>query len=109
MQLPHQLVVVNPVEVSDAYGNPVPELHYGPAASLRTVYAFVQPVASTERAEPGRATVVSRWRAWATGPIGPQERVEWRGMTFEVDGEPLVWTPRFGHTHWEITLRQIQG
>ncbi|CRK55430.1 hypothetical protein [Alloactinosynnema sp. L-07] len=109
MQLPHRLTVVNPVEVMDAYGNPVPELHYGSAASLRTVYAHMQPLASTEHAEPGRAAVVSRWRVWAIEPIGPQERVEWRGMVFEVDGEPLVFTPRFGHTHFEIVLRRVEG
>ncbi|MGH2375098.1 MAG: phage head completion protein [bacterium] len=109
MQLPHRLVVVNPVEIVDEYNNPVPGLHYGSGASLRTVYAHVQPIASSESADPGRTPVVTRWRVFATEPIGPQERVEWRGMVFEVDGEPLEWTPRFGHTHFEITLRRIEG
>lgn len=109
VQLPHRLVVVNPVEVSDAYDNPVPELHYGSAASLRTVYAHVQPISSTEHAEPGRTPVITRWRVFTRSPIGAHERVEWRGLVLEVDGQPLEWAPRFGHTHFEVVLRQVRG
>lgn len=109
MQLPHPLVVITPIETTDAYDNPTPALDYGPTAPRRTIRAHVQPVASQESAEPGRAPVVTRWRAFTRAPIAARERVEWRGWVFEVDGAPDHWSPRFGHTHFEVVLRHVQG
>lgn len=109
MQLPHRLVVLTPVATVDEYGNPVPRLDYGPGASLRTVYAHVQPISSAEHAEPGRSPVLSRWRVFTRSPIGAHERIEWRGLVLEVDGQPLSWAPRFGHTHFEVVLRHVAG
>lgn len=109
MQLPHRLVVITPTEIVDGYDNPVPRLDYGPTAPRRAVWAHVQPLASDESAEPGRSSVVTRWRAFTRVPVDARERVEWHGLMFEVDGAPAQWSPRFGHSHHELVLRHVQG
>lgn len=109
MQFPHQLVVITPTEVVDAYDNPVPQLNYGPDAPRRTIRGLLQPGSSTEPALPGRQSVLTTWQLFTTAPIAARERAEWRGQVFEVSGEPSWWSPRFGHTHYEARLTHVTG
>jgi hypothetical protein len=109
MQLPHRLTVISPVAVPDDYDNPNPRQDYGPLAPRRTVWANVQPDASTEPAAPARGPVVTGWRVFTYDPIGARERVVWNGRVCEVDGEPSRWSPRFGRVHYELVLRHVEG
>ncbi|AQY20480.1 hypothetical protein T261_06050 [Streptomyces lydicus] len=60
----------------------------GPEGEPVTVRGRIQPVASTEDAEPGYlATTTYRVIARAL-PAGPWARVVWRGQTWAVVGEP---------------------
>ncbi|WP_026424674.1 phage head completion protein [Actinokineospora inagensis] len=108
--LPHRLVVITPVEMRDEYDNPTPVLDYGPTAPRRTVAANVQPLTSTEPAVvQERAPVVTRWRVFTREEITARERVVWDGRVCEVDGRTARWAPRFGHVHYELVLRHVEG
>lgn len=43
LNLPHQLIVITPREVPDAYDNPAPALDYGPGAPRRAVAGLLLP------------------------------------------------------------------
>lgn len=74
-------------EYTDDEGNRL----YGPATSPVVVPAHVQPVASTEDTTAGQA-VETRYRVIARdAPAGPWSQIEWRGVRYEVVGEPAVW------------------
>ncbi|OXM63142.1 phage head completion protein [Amycolatopsis vastitatis] len=109
MQFPHQLEVITPTQVTDAYGNPTPQLEYGSDAPRRPVWGLLQPGSSTEPASPGRAPVVTSWRLYTQSAIAARERVVWQRRVFEVSGEPSWWSPRFGHVHYEARLTHVQG
>lgn len=96
-------------EVVDEYDNPTPRLDYGPSASRRLLRALIQPTGSREPIAPGRQAVTATWRLFSTAPIAAHERVVWQGRRFEVTGEPAVWSPRFGHTHYEAILTHVEG
>lgn len=106
MQLPHTVLVVEPAEMADEYGNPVPRLDYQ-RGTRRPAPALMQPLTSQEQDEPGRHTVASRWRLFTFAEIPPRARVEWRGRVYEIEGEPQVWTPRPGHRHVEAVLKVV--
>ncbi|MBM7771730.1 hypothetical protein JOD54_001934 [Actinokineospora baliensis] len=111
MLLPHRLVVITPIQVTDAYGNPAPTLDYGPAAPRRTVAANVQPLSTAEPVTvlQGRSPLETRWRVFTREAIDPRDRVLWGGRVCEVDGRPAHWAPRFGRTHYELVLRHVEG
>lgn len=109
MQLPHRLIVVAPREVVDEYDNPTPRLDYGPGAARREIWGHLQPVVSREEPAAGRHSVITLWRLFTFSPLGARERAEWRGLVLDVEGEPAMWAPRFGRTHYEATLRRVEG
>ncbi|MFD8494264.1 hypothetical protein [Amycolatopsis sp. NPDC059657] len=109
LQFPHELVVITPAEVTDAYDNPTPQLEYGDKAARRRIRGLLHPGTSAEPATLARQPVVTSWRLFTAAPISARERVEWRGQVFEVDGEPSCWSPRFGHTHYETQLVHVDG
>lgn len=110
MRLPHQLVVITPREVPDAYDNPTPALDYGPDAPRRTVAGLLLPrdTARTD-ASPGRAAVTGAWWLLTTDPIRARERVTVDGRTFAVEGEPAQFAPRPGFVHYETVLTHTEG
>ncbi|MDT8910892.1 hypothetical protein [Amycolatopsis sp. PS_44_ISF1] len=114
MNLPHQLVVITPREVPDAYDNPAPALDYGPDAPRRAVAGLLLP-RDTARGSggtdptPGRAPVTGAWWLLTTDPIRARERVLFDGRTFTVDGEPAQFAPRPGFTHYETVLTHTEG
>ncbi|WP_433268166.1 hypothetical protein ACQPZF_03535 [Actinosynnema sp. CS-041913] len=109
MQLPHRFLIVTPNPVTDAYGNPTPELDYGPDAARRVMWGNLQSAGSSEAAEPGRRPVVTAWRLFSIEPVTARQRIEWRGLVLEVDGEPDRFEPRFGLVSYETRLKHVQG
>ncbi|XVV05332.1 hypothetical protein ACQPW3_08050 [Actinosynnema sp. CA-248983] len=109
MQFPHRFLVVTPTPVADAYDNPTPDLDYGPDAARRVMWGHLQPLGSTEPAEPGRRPVVTRWRLFTIEPVTARERIEWQGRVLDVDGEPDRFEPRFGLVHYETRLKHVEG
>ncbi|MFE9937389.1 hypothetical protein [Streptomyces hirsutus] len=71
----------------------------------------MQPVSSTEQND-GRTQVVTRWRL--AGPPGmglaPKDRVKWRGVTYEVEGDAGE-HESFGGLldHTEVFLKAVSG
>ena len=109
MQLPHIVTFVDPVEVEDQYGNPNPELQYGPDALRRDVRGYMQPRDSSERVETGRQAKITRYRLFTYAAVGAWDRVEWRGRTFRIDGTPEIWAPAFGPTRVWVELVEVEG
>jgi hypothetical protein len=97
---------------TDKYGNTTSERDW--ASATRTTYSgvSVQPDASTE-ATGDRPTVITGWRLITPKgldfPALPTDRVEFDGMTLEVDGE--VGRFRVGGRihHAEARLRRVNG
>lgn len=96
-------VLVYPQEsYVDAEGNRL----YRPAATAVEVLAHVQPMTSTENTAEGQA-VETRYRMIAReAPAGPWSQVEWRGVRFEVLGEPAVWPGPAHLRHVTAVLRR---
>ncbi|NUT47327.1 MAG: hypothetical protein HOV94_08445 [Saccharothrix sp.] len=109
MQLPHRFLIVTPTTATDEYDNPTPALDYGPDAQRRVAWGHLQPAGSTESAEPGRRPVVTRWRLFSIEPVTAHQRIEWRGLVLDVDGEPDRFEPRFGLVHYETRLKHVKG
>ncbi|KJK50422.1 hypothetical protein UK23_10495 [Lentzea aerocolonigenes] len=103
------MTFVDPVEVEDQYGNPNPQLQYGPDAPRRDVRGYMQPQTSAEPVETGRQAEVTRWRLFTYAAVGSREQVEWRGRTFRVDGTPEIWAPAFGPTRFWVKLVEVEG
>lgn len=65
------------------------------APTRRTVYTLCppEPRPSQEPVQDARHAVVSGWTLYlpADTVIGPRDRVQVRGATFPVQGEPAVW------------------
>jgi hypothetical protein len=109
VQLPHRFLVVTPDQVTDAYDNPAPTWDYGPGAARRVMWGHLQPAGSTESADPVRRPVVTSWRLFTLEPLAARERIEWRGLVLDVNGEPDRFEPRFGLVHYETRLRHVEG
>lgn len=109
MQLPHLVTLVDPLEVDDQYDNPNPALFYGPGAPRRDIRGYMQPAGSSEPVETGRQPEITTWRLFTFSPVGSREQVEWRGRTFRIDGEPLMWEPPFGRRRFWVLLIEVEG
>lgn len=89
---------------TDRGGNAVPD--WSPAAvdRLTVVNLSVQPATQTETITPERTAVVTGWRVQSGPGTDPDvravDRIEWNGLTLEVDGEIERWTdPLDGGVH----------
>ncbi|ACU37162.1 hypothetical protein [Actinosynnema mirum] len=101
-------MIITPVPVPDAYDNPTPTFDYGPDAARRVGWGRLTPVGSTESAEPGRRTIVSRLELVTFDHLTEHDHVEWKGRTYEVDGLS-EYTPRFGLTSYQARLKHVRG
>ncbi|MCR8576468.1 hypothetical protein [Streptomyces sp. Isolate_219] len=106
------VVVLRAPLVVDPYGNPSTERDWGNATSTPYDGVSVQPDASTE-ATGDRATIVTGWRLftdrWVDIDLLPTDRVQYDGMTLEVDGEVARYH-RGGRTHHvEARLKRVVG
>ena len=77
----------------DRYNNPVP------GADVRTdvLHCAVAPATSTEPLEVGRAAVITGQAVYMPPGVDvrPSDRVEIRGVAWQVDGDPAVWVDPF--------------
>jgi hypothetical protein len=91
--------------VADEYGTEDAKRDWDDAEELDIPRCIMQPVAGTEIAD-GREAVSIRYRLFAPMPqaLVATDRVEWDGLSYEVDGEPLSY-PK----HTEAMLKRVTG
>ncbi|WP_262702047.1 MULTISPECIES: hypothetical protein [Streptomyces] len=103
---------------TDRGGNTVPDwttATRAPVDQLNIQPTGAAPGASSEIQTPERDAVISGWRVQSepgTWPdITAMDRIEWNGMTLEVDGEVGRWSdPLNGSPHHiEFTMKRATG
>jgi head-tail adaptor len=104
---PHRVTVVRPASTTDAYGNATRD--YAGGTRTEYVLANLQQRSRDEPAEEGRDAAIAGWWMATSFDLGRHDRVEWEGITFDVDGPPApVYTPRGLH-HREANLKVVDG
>ncbi|GAA4688090.1 hypothetical protein [Streptomyces youssoufiensis] len=97
----------------DRGGNQVPD--WTVATRLVIGQLNVQPATQVESENPTRTAVVTGWRVQSAPGTAPDvradDRIEWDGMTLEVQGEVARWPdPITGATHHvEFTVSRATG
>lgn len=109
LNLPHQLIIITPREIPDAYDNPASALDYGPDAPRRAVAGLLLPRGGDTEPSPGRVAVTGAWWLLTFERIRARERVIVDGRTFAVEGEPARFEPRPGFLHYETVLTHTEG
>ncbi|CUW29697.1 MULTISPECIES: hypothetical protein [Streptomyces] len=107
---------------TDRGGNEVPDWSAGAANRLTIDRLNIQPASQTEgtstssgAADPTRDAVTTGWRVQSEEGTRPDitalDRLEWRGMTLEVQGEVAEWSdPLTGVVHHiEFTMVRATG
>lgn len=100
------ITVVRPPE-RDGNGDPLP----GTGSRVDVDGCSVQPRQSTEATDL-RNTVITGLIAFvpAGADIRATDRIEWRGETYAVDGDPADWRDLGGvQDHIEVALRRVTG
>lgn len=87
---------------------------YGDALRDETAHEGVRAAVSALEAaedEQLRDTRLQRYRALLApdAPVDGLSRIEWRGRSMEVLGEPLLVTTRQGPHHLELVMREVRG
>ncbi|WP_030569585.1 hypothetical protein [Streptomyces aureocirculatus] len=96
-------------------GDTVPDWSPGAVSRLTVGNLNIQPASQSESTDATRTAVVTGWRvqsAEGTRPdITAADRLEWRGMTLDVDGEVAQWPdPLTGAVHHvEFTMVRATG
>lgn len=109
------LVRVRAGERTDRGGNTVADWSPAKVDRLTVEQLNIQPASQSEDQDPTRTGVVTGWRvqsAEGTRPdITAADRLEWRGHTYEVDGEVAEWPdPLTGAVHHiELTMVRATG
>lgn len=108
MNLRDRVTIVRAPLVTNAHGNQVRDWPNG--TRQFDVPADVQPATTSEQTA-DRQTTLTRWRVFL--PAGTDvlvtDRLEWRGATLEVDGEPEHWRRRGTAHHIELLARRVEG
>jgi head-tail adaptor len=102
------VTVLNAVTTEDACGNPIPD--WGTATEA-VEPAHVEPVTSDEVVV-NEDTVEARWKVvLLPGTVATAlSRLEWRGITFEVDGEVQPYVDGRGRIrHRSAYLKRVTG
>lgn len=115
--LPDTITILTAATTTDDYGNTV--LDWASPAS-RTAAAYVRPIstslrpAGNEFVDSGRDVSEHAWQCHTNdAAVTAFERIVRDGVTYEVDGEPLIWKPgsvpggRLGFT--KLLLRRVDG
>ena len=110
--LPETITILTAATTTDAYGNTVADWT-SPAS--RTAAAYVRPVATADEHTDDRRDVSDRrWQVHTNDQaVTAFDRIVHDGVTYEVDGEPLIWKPgsvpggRLGFT--KLLLRRVDG
>ena len=104
--LDHDVTILTPVETADRYGG-TEKTSWTPA----TVKGWVSQRGGSEQTDL-REAQVSTWVLYLhpTATIDGKARVQWEGITFEVDGPPNpAHRPGTGLHHYEVPLRVVDG
>ncbi|MEU2789016.1 hypothetical protein [Streptomyces sp. NPDC007100] len=100
---------------TDRGGNQVPDWSAGAVSRLTVTDVNVQPNTQVETADPTRTVVVTGWRVQSAPGTAPDvravDRIEWRGLLLEVEGEVAEWSdPTDGSPHHiEFTMQRATG
>jgi hypothetical protein len=105
--LPHEVTVTAPGTTSDGYGEPSPDWD---TPGVRTITARMQQVGAREVSD-GRSGQVGDWRMQTNDlTLAADERITWKGITFEVVGAPAFPADGTGSPHHcEAQLRVVTG
>lgn len=79
-------------------------------ASRTVTVATVQPLSSSEDTVEQERTV-TRWRVFLPpdADVHAADRVEWDGVSYEVDGDVERWKRRGVLHHFELVMRRVTG
>jgi hypothetical protein len=105
--LVHDVTIVTPGTTTNGYGDTVKDWD---AATETTAKGWVSQRSASEDLD-HRNAEVSTWVLFVDPDVAvtADDRVEWEGLTFEVDGPVLpAHTPR-GRHHLEVPLRLVDG
>lgn len=101
---------LRPVLITDGHGNTVPDWSQ-PPAELPIGGCSVQPAATAEVLT-SRDTVQDQWTVWAPrfADITASDRVRWRGIDYEVLGQPAAWdSPTGALSHQQFNMQRWEG
>lgn len=115
--LPSTITILTPGSTTDAYGNTVTDWT---SPAIRTAAAYVRPISTSlrptgnEHVDEGRDVSERAWQAHTNDQaVTVFERVVFDGVTYEIDGDPLIWKPgnvpggRLGFT--KLLMRKVDG
>ncbi|WP_143661051.1 hypothetical protein [Streptomyces sp. M41(2017)] len=100
---------------TDRGGNQITDWSPGAVQLLEVGGLNIQPASQTEQTDSTRTAVVTGWRVQSDEGDRPDitalDRLEWRGMTLEVEGEVAEWPdPLTGAVHHiEFTMTRVTG
>ncbi|MFD5656920.1 hypothetical protein [Streptomyces hirsutus] len=109
------LVRVRAGERTDRGGNTVADWSPGKVQRLAVDRLNIQPTSQTETTDATRTAVETGWRVQSEEGTAPDitavDRIEWRGMTLEVQGEVAEWPDPLTGTvhHIEFTMTRATG
>jgi hypothetical protein len=115
MMFNQSLVRVRAGERTDRGGNTVKDWSPGAASRLTVVQVNIQPSVQTEIVDEDRNAVVTGWHVQSAEGTNPDihfdDRIEWDGMTLEVDGEVARWPELFADAvhHIEFEMKRVTG
>lgn len=91
---------------TDRYGNPIAEEDDGTEAP-----AAVQPFRLQNEELGGRDMTETRYKVLVAPDVlvDAVARVVWHGQSYEVHGEPVLFSTASGPHHYELILRLIEG
>lgn len=97
-----------PLAAGGRYGNQQRDWANATEQTVRD--ADVQPLTGTEDTiDREYAATHVRLYAPASADIHTESRIDWRGTTYEVDGEPDRWFDGAALDHIEATLKRLSG
>jgi hypothetical protein len=109
------IVRVRAGERTDRGGNKVPDWSPGAVAELPVERLNIQPATQDELSEAARNAVKTGWRVQSEEGTRPDitatDRIEWRGLTYEVDGDVAEWPDPLENRvhHIELTMVRATG
>ncbi|MFJ4322251.1 hypothetical protein ACIP3A_03895 [Streptomyces tricolor] len=110
-----QVVRVRAGTRTDRGGNTVADWSPGAVSRLHVARLNIQPTSQDELSEAARNAVKTGWRVQSEEGTRPDitavDRIEWRGLMYEVDGEVAEWPdPLTGVVHHiEFTMVRATG
>lgn len=100
---------------TDRGGNQIPDWSPGAVFTLEIFNVSVQPTVQSESTDPTRTSVVTGWRVLSApetdADVRAGDRIQWDGMTLEVDGEVARWPHPLGAGvhHIEFAMKRATG